>query len=278
MKKYLLVFVLSLLLVFNLSACITTPTQPPDTLSVYFFDVGQADCILIDLGDTEVLIDGGVTDTGATECIYDYINGPIEAVIVTHFDKDHIGGLSQVFDDYVIEGFWYRGETSGTKTANDLMTKVHDENAEIHTVVRGDIIQVGVLEFSVLNPPVPFFHDDENNNSLVLQLNYGETSFLFMGDAEQKAENTMLSLLTDIDILKVGHHGSDTSSCDNFLKIVNPEIAIIMVGDKKIHGHPSPDTLDRLVAIGATIYKTIDCGTIIITTDGVSTPKVKTAK
>ncbi len=276
MKKSIAVF-LALLLILTFSGCDLFNKPPSTTLTAHFIDVGQGDAILIDLGDTEVLIDGGNTNTGAAAYINAYINSPLEAVIVTHFDKDHIGGLLEVFEDYDVAGFWYRGETSGTATADDLMTLVNDEHAAIHTVVRGSIIQVGVLQFSVLNPPVPFF-DDENNDSIVLQLSYGQTDFLFMGDAEQEAESTMLSLLKDIDILKVGHHGSSSSSSWAFLQIVKPEIAVYMAGVGNSYGHPHQITLDNLIAIEATIYGTDVNGTIRISTDGKKGPVVQTTK
>jgi competence protein ComEC len=277
MRKIIAVFlVLSLALTF--SACDGASQQTPTgTLSVHFIDVGQGDSILIDLGDTEVLIDGGKKNTGAAEYISAYVDGPLEALIVTHFDSDHIGGLLQVFNDYDVSGFWYRGETSGTATADDLMTIVNNEQSTIHTVMRGSIIQIGVLVFSVLNPPVPFF-SDENNNSIVLQLSYGDTDFLFMGDAEQEAETSMLSLLKDIDVLKVGHHGSSSSSSWAFLQIVKPEIAVYMAGVGNSYGHPHQITLDNLTAIGATIYGTDVNGTIIISTTGQDNPVVHTTK
>ncbi|MDD5338105.1 MAG: MBL fold metallo-hydrolase [Dehalococcoidales bacterium] len=280
MKNICLIFIV-LILTFTLSACDlfnkSTTQTPTDTLTVHFIDVGQGDAILIDFGDTEILIDGGKKNTGAAQYISAYVNGPLEAVIVTHFDTDHIGGLLQVFEDYDVSGFWYRGETSGTATADDLMTAVDNENSAIYTVTRGDVIQVGMLQFSVLNPPVPFF-EDENNDSIVLLLTYGQTDFLFMGDAEKEAETDMLSMLTDIDILKVGHHGSDSSSSWDFLQIVKPEYAIYMAGIGNSYGHPHQVTINNLNAIGADIFGTDVNGTIRISIQGQNPPQIVTAR
>jgi competence protein ComEC len=267
MKKILLSFIV-LLLVLSFSACDCIITQQTaGTLSVHFIDVGQGDSILIDLGETEVLIDGGKKNTGADEYIRPYIDGPIEAVIATHYDSDHIGGLLSIFNDYSVNAFWYNGQTTDSDVFVDMMNKITELNIAIHVVVRGDTIQVGTLNFEVLNPQQPL-NSESNHNSVVLNLTYGQTDFLFMGDADKQAETDMQSLLHDVDILKVGHHGSDTSSSVEFLNIVKPEIAIIMVGLGNSYHHPSQVTIDALTVIGATIYRTSICGAVVVTTNG----------
>jgi beta-lactamase superfamily II metal-dependent hydrolase len=259
---------MALLLVLSFSACgCIFPQQPSATLTVHFIDVGQGDSILIDLGETEVLIDGGKKNTGADEYIKPYVDGPIEAVIATHYDSDHIGGLLSIFDDYSVNAFWYNGQTTDSDTFVDTMNKITGANITVHVVVKGDTIQVGTLNFQVLNPQQPL-GSEPNNNSVVLNLTYGNTDFLFMGDADKQAETDMQSLLHGVDILKVGHHGSDTSSSVEFLNIVRPAIAIIMVGLGNSYHHPSQVTIDALTDIGAKIYRTSTCGTIVVTTDG----------
>jgi competence protein ComEC len=162
---------------------------------------------------------------------------------------------------------WFNGQLNDEKiTFTKLMTQIETQNVAINVAKRGDTIQVSTLTFTVLNPEE--LVTDPNSNSLVLSLDYGQTEFLFMGDADQKAEQEILDMLHDIDILKVGHHGSKSSSSTEFLNIVKPEIAIIMVGEYHIYSHPSEETIGALNDINATIYKTIDNGTIIITTDG----------
>jgi len=267
MKKILLSFIV-LILVLSFSACDCIITQPPaDTLSVHFIDVSQGDSILIDLGETEVLIDGGKKNTGANEYIKPYIDGHIEAVIATHYDSDHIGGLLSVFNDHTVDTFWYSGQSSDSDTFVDMMNKITGANITVHVVTEGDTIQVGTLNFQVLNPQQPL-SSEPNHNSVVLDLTYGNTDFLFMGDADKQAETDMQSSLHDVDILKVGHHGSDTSSSVGFLNIVQPEIAIIMVGLGNSYHHPSQVTIDALTVIGAKIYRTSTCGTIVVTTNG----------
>ena len=265
----------------------TTTDTASGLLTVHFIDVGQGDAILVDLGDTEVLIDGGDRSPGVTAYLENYVNGSLEVMIATHPHADHIGGLIEVLDDFDVEEIWLNGDTSTSKTYSDFITKVNAEGAEVYEatwrhviVMRGlmiyvlnqlghHFIAVGGLMFYVLNPRGPLV-DDINNNSIVLMMSYCDTDFLFMGDAEEEAESSMIAAgaLTDIDILKVGHHGSRSSSSQAFLNIVQPEVAIYMAGEDNTYGHPHPETIEALEDIGADVYGTDVCGTIIVTTNG----------
>lgn len=231
--------------------------------------VGQGDAILIDLGDSEVLIDGGGRSPGVTANLEEYVNGNLEVMIATHPHADHIGGLIEVLDDFAIEEIWLNSDTHTSKTYSDFMIEVNAEGAEVNEAGMGDTIVVGNLVFKVLYPVEPLV-DDINNNSVVLMLSYGDIDFLFMGDAEEEAESSMIAAgtLTDIDILKVGHHGSRSSSSQAFLSIVKPEVAIYMAGEDNTYGHPHPETIQALADIGAEVYGTDVCGTITVTTDG----------
>ena len=262
----------------------TTTDTASGLLTVHFIDVGQGDAILVDLGDTEVLIDGGDRSPGVTAYLEDYVNGSLEVMIATHPDADHIGGLIEVLDDFDVEEIWLNGDTSTSKTYSDFIAKVNAEGAEVYEatwrhiiVMRGlmvyvlnqlglRFIAVGGLMFDVLNPLGPLV-DDINNNSIVLMMSYCDTDFLFMGDAKEEAESSMMPA-GDIDILKVGHHGSRSSSSQAFLDIVQPEVAIYMAGEDNTYGHPHPETITALEDIGAEIYGTDVCGTIIVTTNG----------
>jgi len=238
-------------------------------LTVHFIDVGQGDAILVDLGDTEVLIDGGGRSPGVTAYLEDHVNGSLEVMVATHPHADHIGGLIEVLDDFDVEEIWLNGDTHTSKTYSDFMAKVNAEGAEVYEAVWPYFIAVGGLMFYVLNPLGPLV-DDKNNNSIVLMMSYCDTDFLFMGDTEEEAESSMIAagILVDIDILKVGYHGSRSSSSLAFLDIVQPEVAIYMAGEDNTYGHPHPETITALEDIGAEIYGTDVCGTIIVTTNG----------
>ena len=150
------------------------------------------------------------------------------------------------------------------------MNSVNSEGATVHQAERGNTIQVGTLKFNVLNPAKPLF-SDANNNSIVLSLSYGDVDFLFMGDAEREAEAKMLIQsvvpLPDCEILKVGHHGSNTASSLDFLNAIKPEVAIYMAGKDNSYGHPHQETIAALTQVGAEIYGTDICGTIVVTSD-----------
>ena len=249
----------------------TKPTADPDKLQVHFIDVGQGDAILIDLGATEVLIDAGEKSPGVTDYIEDYVDGHLEVVVATHPHADHIGGLIKVLDEFDVDNVWVNGDEATSKTYTDFMAEANDEGAQVHEARRGDTIVAGTLTFHVLNPIDPLF-DNTNDNSIVLSLSYGSIDFIFTGDAEIEAEESMISagILSDIDILKVGHHCSRTASSPAFLNVIKPEVAVYMAAVGNIYGHPHAESLAALQSIGAAIYGTDTLGTIVISTDGTS--------
>lgn len=264
----------------TITACCPNPTNSPqhvpvnltinphDTLSVHFIDVGQGDSILIDYGTYEMLIDGGRYDDCAVY-ISSYIDGPLEVMVATHPDADHIGGLDDVLDAFVVEHIWVNGDTATTSTYVDFMAAVSAEGAQVHQAQRGDHISLSTLTFDVLHPAI-LLSSDKNENSIVLLLSFGQVDFLFTGDAESGAESSMLAagLISDIDIIKVAHHGSKYSSTASFLAAAQPEIAIYSAGAGNPYGHPAPETITRLHDAGATVYGTDVHGDIVVTTDG----------
>jgi beta-lactamase superfamily II metal-dependent hydrolase len=246
-----------------------TTAQPTlNTLTIHFIDVGQGDAILIDLGDTEVLIDGGDKSPGVVEYLNEYVNGALEVIVATHPHADHIGGLIAVLNTFEVQQVWHNGDTSTSQTYSDFMAAVQAEGAEAHIASRGDEIEAGGLTFTVLNPAT--LAGTTNNNSIVLSLSYGEVDFLFTGDAEQEAEADMLAagIVPDVEILKVGHHGSRTASSVSFLATAQPEVAVYMAGIGNTYGHPHAETISALEAIGASIYGTDVNGTVVVSTNG----------
>ncbi|MDO8716870.1 MAG: ComEC/Rec2 family competence protein [Dehalococcoidales bacterium] len=265
-----------------LSACVPRGQTPPSSnnLTVHFIDVGQGDAILIDMGDIEVLIDGGEKNTGAADYIRPYVNGSLDVMVATHTHADHIGGLIEILAKYQIKDIWLNGDNATSATFAQFMNSVNAEGAAIHEAERGNTIQAGNITFIVLNPARPLF-SDQNNNSIVLSLKYGGIDFLFTGDAEDKAEAAMLLQsvvpIPDIEILKAGHHGSRTASSPDFLNAIRPETAVYSTATSNSYGHPHKETLINLDNIGAKIYGTDVHGTIVITTDG-KTYTIQTGK
>jgi len=170
-----------------------------------------------------------------------------------------------------VASIWLNGESATSKTYADFMAGVNGEGAQVHEAQFGQVIQVGDLTFQVLHPTQPFF-EGANNDSIVLSLSYGEIDFLFMGDAEVEAERSILVQsivqIPDVEILKVGHHGSRTASSPDFLSIAKPDMAMYQAGQDNRYGHPHPEAIAALEAVGSRIYGTERYGTIIVTTDG----------
>jgi len=238
---------------------------------VHFIDVGQGDSILIDHGETEVLIDGGLRTSGVVDYLDDYVDGALEVIVATHPHADHIGGLIAVLDTFEVGEIWLNGDSSSSKTYQGFMSRVDGEGAVVYEAQLGDSIDMGSYALQVLNP-TKLLPDSPNSNSIVLLLKYGDIDILFPADALLKAEKAMLARryfpLPEVEILKVGHHGSRSASSADFLERVSPEVAIYMAEKDNKAGYPHEETLYALGQIGAEIYGTDVHGTIIAVTDG----------
>ena len=246
------------------------PSTPSSVLRVYFVDVGQGDAILILSPDNKtILIDGGETDTGIVPFLQSMGVQQIDLIVATHPHSDHIGGLVQVLKAMPVARVVTNGQSTTTSTYEHFLDAIISAQAEYAEAKTGDTVSVGILNFNILNPTT--LTDDTNHNSLVLRLMYGNVSFLFTGDADQAAEADMMSASLPLGaiILKVGHHGSRSSSSPAFLAQVKPQIAVYSAGAGNSYGHPRPETLAALAAVGTTVFGTDVNGTVVITTDGV---------
>jgi len=245
----------------------TTPPNGPE-LKVHFIDVGQGDAILIDLGETEILIDGGGKSPGVTAYLSNYVDGQLEVMVATHPHADHIGGLIAVLEAFEVQEIWHNGDSSTSQTYAQFKAAIDAEGAEVNIASRGDEVIAGELILIVLSPAT--LTGSTNEDSIVLSLSYGEIDFLFTGDAGQEAEASMLEagLVPNVEVLKVGHHGSRTASSQSFLAVATPEVAVYMAKEGNTYGHPHEETIAALALIGAEIYGTEVYGTIILTTAG----------
>ena len=253
----------------TIAAVMEQPTPAVSgVLKVHFIDVGQGDAILITAPDGKTaLIDGGETDSGVVQYLKNQGVQKIDLMIATHPHSDHIGGLVQVLRTMPVAKVVTNGQPHTTKTYENFLDGIASAKAEYVEVKRGDTIALGGLTFDVLSPTST--SGDMNNNSVVLKLAFGKTTFLFMGDAQKEAEASILaaSIPVKADILKVGHHGSRTSSTPSFLAQVKPTVAVYSAGIGNSYGHPHPETIAALTAVGAQIYGTDVNGTIIVTAD-----------
>lgn len=244
-------------------------------LNILFFDVGQADCELIICNGQTLLIDAGNTRDG--EKIVNAIRGlgisKLDYVIGTHVHEDHVGGMSYIIDSFDIGTFYLPyNTTSTTNFYKKLLTSLTNKNISITQANIGDRFSIGdsVCEIMSVDNSEP---ENINEESIVIELSYGNNKYLFMGDAEKINEEARK--WNDVDVLKVGHHGSNTSSSQKFLEQVLPEIAIITVGRENSYELPKDKILERLEKIGSTIYRTDKDKTIQLVSDGSSNEIIK---
>jgi competence protein ComEC len=240
-------------------------------LKVHFINVGQADSILIQQGSSSMLIDAG--NNGDSETVKNYISNQgitkLDYVIGTHPHEDHLGGLDYVINNFQIGNIYMPKVTSTTKTFEDVVNSIQAKGMQVTIPVPGYSFKLGEVDCKILAPNSSSY-EDVNNYSIVIKVTFGNNTFMFDGDAKQLSETEMLNKGFDVkaDVLKVAHHGSSSSTSDEFLKKVNPKYAVISVGKDNDYGHPHKETMDRLKDSGITVYRTDECGTIICTSDG----------
>ncbi len=248
---------------------ITTNSMPVDgNLNIYFIDVGQADSILITNNDASMLIDAGNNEDG--EDVVNFIKDKgitkLDYVVGTHPHEDHIGGLDDVINsDLEIDNIYMPKIETTTKTFEDVIDAIENKGLSITSPKKGDTFNIGNASLEVMTDSI-LDEDNLNLSSITLLMQYGNNKFLFMGDAEEKNEETRD--WPKVDLLKVGHHGSSTSSSDKFLNETKPTYSIIMAGEGNSYGLPTQETLNKLQSIGSTIYRTDLNGTITVTSDG----------
>lgn len=242
--------------------------QDGEKLQIWFLDVGQADSILIQNGDANMLIDAGNNEDGKKLVSYFQSLGieSFQYVIGTHAHEDHIGGMNDIIDNFNIGTFYMPDAITTTATFESVLDSLEAKNIAFQTPTVDSTFELGDATIDVLY--VGTDDTDLNNTSIVLKLTYGNTSILFMGDAEKEVETIIEKKDISADVLKVGHHGSNTSSSKTFLEKVNPSYAIISVGTGNSYGHPSNTTIQNLENLNTKIYRTDESGTIIMTTDG----------
>lgn len=271
-KYYLISIILAFFLVtvFNLNSTIYQTDISSEQIKVHFINVGQGDSIFIELdNDKTMLIDAGESDK--KDLVKSYISdlgyNSINYLVGTHPHSDHIGGMYYIIDNFSIEKIYMPKAITNTKTYENLLETISSHNLKINTAKSNVIIYDSEnLKIDILAPDENKY-TNLNNYSAVVKLVYGDTCFLFMGDAEIESENKIKSDI-NCDVVKIAHHGSSTSSNDDFVKRVNAKYAVVSVGEDNKYNHPNNEVLKRWEKSGALIYRTDRDGNIIFKSDG----------
>lgn len=281
MKKFIIIVIM----LFSLTSCakpiidikeskgnpVTNTTEKLESeLIVHFLDVGQGDSTFIELPNNRTMLIDGAEKKYATKII-NYIKdlgySQIDFILGTHPHADHIGGLSDIINTFDIGTIYMPKVVATSKTYENLLTTIKNKNLKIKTGSSGVEILSEENLHGFLVAPNKEKYSSLNNYSLVLKLVYGNTKFLFMGDAEELSENEINADIS-ADVIKVGHHGSNTSTSAKFLAKVNPKYAIISVGENNSYNHPSIETIEKIKQYTNDIYRTDLNGTIIIKSNG----------
>ncbi len=251
-------------------------------LTVTFLNIGQGDSILIETPDgVQMLIDGGPDATVLRElsATLPWFDRTIDVVLGTHPDKDHIAGLVDVLERYTVGRIITTENTGETTTAESYHDALTQEGATITMARAGQVYTLGasttVAVFSPANDPSML---ETNTASIVTQVRYGDIEFMLTGDAPQSIENYLVGAYGDqleSEVLKLGHHGSKTSSSDEFLAAVHPQYAVVSTGKDNTYGHPNKETVARVTAAGIPIINTAKEGRIMFQTDGITVWRVE---
>ena len=272
-KSLIKIFLLFLLVIY-VNGC-----TKEKIFSVHIIDVGQGDSIFIQTPENKrILIDAG--DEEAEHTVYSYLKRKgvkkIDVLIATHPDTDHIGSMDYIIDKFKISHFYMPDAKTDSEAFYNLLDSCRDKNLKIEYLTKGDVLKIdSSTTMEILSPST--ITDKNNLNSIVSLLNYKGYEFLFTGDAEKENESEILSScnLPDIEFLKAGHHGSSSSSTDEFIAKLKPEAVAISCGYNNDYGHPHRSVLDTFRENGSVVYRTDKNGTLVFYCDenGIFTKK-----
>ncbi|VHV24956.1 DNA uptake transporter [Clostridioides difficile] len=241
-------------------------------LSIHIIDVGQGDSILVQTPTNKnILIDGG--DEDSENIIISYLRQKriktIDIIIATHPDSDHIGSLDNVIKKFNVNSIYMPEQSTDSEAYQNLINSCTDKNLSIQHLYKNDVLNIdNNINIYVLSPS--YIQEESNLNSIVFKLTFNDNSFLFMGDAEEENKKEILHSfkLNNINFIKIGHHGSNSSSSLEFIKKISPDIAAISCGYKNQYGHPHREVINNLKQNHVSIYRTDRIGDIVFYSDG----------
>ena len=244
-------------------------TEHNDIVSVHYIDTGQADATLIVGEDFYVLIDAGEYQGSVVEYLKDNGIPRLDYVIATHPHSDHIGGMADVLKEFDVKNFIMPDAVHTTASFDHMIRALDSSNADVIQAEAGYEFESGELKFMLLGP-ISAEYENLNNYSVVIKMMAGNTGFLFAGDAEKEVERELLNAGYDlsVDVYKVSHHGSSTSSTPEFVKALDPLLAVVSCGRENAYGHPHKETLETFGNYEVKVLRTDKDGTIIVYSDG----------
>ncbi|MBP2078704.1 ComEC/Rec2 family competence protein [Oceanobacillus polygoni] len=269
MKRWMSFIIVIHLCLFTYPIYSHSETAPD--MQVHFIDVGQGDSILIETPlDKTILIDGGPPGSGKKIVSYLKNHGidELDLLVATHPDMDHIGGLPEVMEAVSVNEILDTGKLHPTRTFANYISEIRKQNIPVQIAEKNDSIEIDpLINIEVWNAYEKF--KNNNKSSIVLKVSYKEMDFLLMSDVEKQQEKKIMEDYdVESEIIKVGHHGSKTSSSLEFLQEVNPEVAILTYSKDNNYGHPVDRVIDNLYHVNALIYSTAALGDLVIQTDG----------
>lgn len=278
-RKWFKILIGLLFIMFFSTACTFTSSatgsaqsvQVTGEMKVHFIDVGQGDAILISQSNSNMLIDTGTN--ASTSILVSYLKAlkikKLDYLVLTHPHEDHIGGADAVIKNFTIDTLYMPKANATTKTFKDVVAAMSSKGLKATLPELGSTFKLGAANCTILSP-INSKSEDLNTYSIVIKVAFGNNKFLFTGDAQVSNEKDMLNKGYDLtaDVLKIGHHGSHTSTSQAFLDKVNPKYAVISLGKDNDYGHPHKEVMARLKAKNIPIYRTDEKGTIIATSDG----------
>ena len=276
MKKFFILMLMIFALICSGCSSSNNNTNSNNEVKIEVLDIGQGDASLIYTKDEVIMIDtGDVDERDRLEKLLKECNiSTIDKLIITHPHADHIGGAYVVFKNVNVKEVYDNGDATTSKTYQTYLKNIKQKNIAYHQLKAGETVDFGDgVSFKVFSPTEKMIKNDDdlNNNSIVGQLRYKDFTMLFTGDSERDAEQNMVKSYGDelqSDVLKSPHHGSRTSSSDDYLKTVKAKDVIISLAADNEYGHPHKQTLDRYKKYNMNVYRTDQDGTITITTDG----------
>lgn len=264
-------------LVYN--STIKTNLNLENNMVTHFIDVGQGDCILIQVNHKNILIDSGTSDSRKKLIRYLKNNNitKLDYIIATHPHEDHVGGMASVIKTFDVGEFYAPKAIASSQAFTDMIRALRNKSLKINVSKPNISLDLGPNTSCVMLSPNSQTYENENNYSCVIKVSYKNSTYLFMGDVEDLAEQELLNNGYDLtaQVLKVAHHGSKTSTSQEFLNKVSPKIAIISCGFYNTFGHPNKETLDKFKKINCIVYRTDFDKNIILISDGININKYK---